>query len=57
MVGSYEWEQAKRVLIKFIVKGDIKDSMGPREVYDLQDHQAVFHLVEYEKFRDNLIRL
>ena len=57
MVGSYEWEQAKRVLIKFILKGDITDSMGPREVYDLQDHQAVFHLVEYEKFRDNLNRL
>lgn len=57
MVASFEWEQAKRVLIKLIVKGDITDSMGPRDVYDLHDHRAVFHLVKYERFRDNLNRL
>ena len=51
------WYRAKDVIIEDYNNKKITDDMDARQVYDMEDRKDIFHLVQWDRFRDNFRNL
>ena len=55
--SSNPWFKAKDIIIDNYHKNIITDTMGAKEVYDMDEHKDIFHLVRWDRFCDNFRKL